>query len=112
PDLPAHYLDRSDQTTALTARLLATAGPVAITGRGQAARVQGMGGIGKSVLAAAMAHAPEIQQGFPDGIHWIAVGRQPNVFPPQVELARQLGEAGCTVEPFTAEATGKDSLRQ
>jgi len=41
--------------------------------------VQGMGGIGKSVLASALAHDKEVSRAFPDGIYWLtAVALTPN----------------------------------
>jgi hypothetical protein len=55
PDLPPHYLPREDVLGALKQRLLLGDTSVAITGQGQAMGIQGMGGIGKSVLAAALA---------------------------------------------------------
>ena len=38
---------------------------VTITGRGQAVGMNGMGGIGKTVLAAALAHDPADRAAFP-----------------------------------------------
>jgi hypothetical protein len=38
-----------------------------------------MGGIGKTVLAVALAHDSEVWQAFPDGIHWPTVGQKPNL---------------------------------
>jgi hypothetical protein len=47
---------------------------LAITGRGQA----GPGGIGKTVLAAALTLDPAVRAAFPDGSFWLTVGQQPN----------------------------------
>ncbi|MGD1851722.1 MAG: NB-ARC domain-containing protein [Cyanophyceae cyanobacterium] len=40
--------------------------------------IHGLGGIGKSVLAAAIAHEPEIRDRFPDGILWITLEQEPD----------------------------------
>jgi WD40 repeat protein len=92
PELPPHFLPRPDQLRALADRLLAGAGqPVAITGAGRVG-VQGMGGIGKSVLAAAVAREPEVRAAFPDGVLWVTVGQEPKLPLLQEELARQLDD--------------------
>ncbi|WP_293047469.1 NB-ARC domain-containing protein, partial [Moorena sp. SIO1F2] len=41
--------------------------------------IYGLGGIGKSTLAAALAHDPEVQAHFPDGIFWATLGQQPDI---------------------------------
>jgi hypothetical protein len=54
PELPPHYLSRVADIFGLKRKLLAGDGNVGITGQSSAAvGVQGMGGIGKSVFAAA-----------------------------------------------------------
>ncbi|MGF1538517.1 MAG: NB-ARC domain-containing protein, partial [Elainellaceae cyanobacterium] len=40
-----------------------------------------MGGIGKSVLAAAIAHEKAIQKHFSDGILWVTLGQKPDILP-------------------------------
>lgn len=54
-------------------------------------RVQGMGGIGKTVLAAAIAWDPEVRVAFPDGVYWLSVGREANLLGLLRELADALG---------------------
>ena len=71
PDLPPHYLPREEVLTGLKQKLLAGVESVVITGQGQAVGVQGMGGIGKTVLAAALAHDSEVRKAFPNGIYWL-----------------------------------------
>ncbi|NEO69397.1 NB-ARC domain-containing protein [Moorena sp. SIO3H5] len=41
--------------------------------------IYGLGGIGKSTLAAALAHDPEVQSYFTDGIFWATLGQQPDI---------------------------------
>ena len=50
-----------------------------ITGTSSAVGIQGMGGIGKTVLAMALVHDPEVRRAFPEGIFWLAVGQKPLV---------------------------------
>ncbi|MDJ0670294.1 MAG: NB-ARC domain-containing protein, partial [Microcystis sp. M53598_WE2] len=41
--------------------------------------IYGLGGIGKSTLAAALAQEKEVQAFFPDGIFWATLGQQPDI---------------------------------
>jgi len=41
--------------------------------------VFGMGGVGKTTVAAALAYDPEIRKAFPDGILWTGLGKQPTM---------------------------------
>lgn len=41
--------------------------------------IYGLGGIGKSTLAAALAHDPEVQTYFLDGVLWVTLGQQPDL---------------------------------
>jgi TIR domain len=74
PALPPHHLPRPDAMSRLAAALLSDlARPCVITAVEQTAAVQGMGGVGKSVLAAAFARAVPVRRAFPDGIFWLAM---------------------------------------
>jgi putative protein kinase ArgK-like GTPase of G3E family len=53
--------------------------PVGVTSQARTAGLQGMGGIGKSVLAATLCHDAETRRLFPDGIAWVTVGIRPDV---------------------------------
>ena len=73
PPLPTNYVPRTDDLDSLRDILL-DENPgrhVAITA------LQGMGGIGKTVLAQALCHDPVVEQAFPDGVIWITVGKEP-----------------------------------
>jgi hypothetical protein len=61
----------------LKARILADA--AATPGVLVVSAIHGLGGIGKSTLAAALTHDEEVQQRFPDGILWATLGQQPDV---------------------------------
>ncbi|MEA5419162.1 NB-ARC domain-containing protein [Spirulina sp. CCNP1310] len=54
--------------------------------------VQGMGGLGKTVLAAALARDNEVRRQFPDGIIWLTVGTNPDCLALYQRLANTLGE--------------------
>lgn len=99
PQPPVHYLPRDEALAALRAKLLAPGSTrFGITSPRRAVGVQGMGGIGKSVLAAALAQDEEVQAAFPDGIFWVAVGQQPDLRRLQIELALAAGERQPIVE--------------
>jgi WD40 repeat protein len=81
PSLPEHYVLREADLERLRQALLNNgAAALGIVG------VKGMGGIGKSVLAAALARDLAVQAAFPDGIVWLPIGREPNLPARQEEL--------------------------
>jgi WD40 repeat protein len=108
PELPPHYLPREADLAELKQKLLARAN-VGITGQSSAVGVQGMGGIGKSVLAVALARDSGVRQAFPDGIYWLTIGQTPNLLDLQNQLLRQLTGSR---EPLTTEPEAKDALRE
>jgi len=108
PELPPHFLKRREHVHALRDMVLADLRkPVVVSGASARIGVQGMGGIGKSVLAAAMAHHPETQRAFPDGIYWVTLGQQPEVADRQRRLVRELGGR----DDFSSIDAGKERLR-
>ena len=109
PELPPHYLAREAELAGLKQKLLAGGPNVGITGQSSAVGVQGMGGIGKTVLAMALAHDLEVRRAFPDGIFWLTVGQKPNVLDLQNLLLRQLNGSQQT---FTTQQEAKDTLRE
>ncbi|MGZ6613117.1 MAG: NB-ARC domain-containing protein [Solirubrobacteraceae bacterium] len=52
---------------------------------------QGEGGIGKTVLAAALANDEEVRLHFPDGVFWVKAGASGDLVTMQSELLSQLG---------------------
>jgi len=76
PSLPRHYIPRNEHFNRIKALLLKSeTRNVGITGVSRAVGLQGMGGIGKSILATAIAHDNQIQNAFHDGIIWIKLGQ-------------------------------------
>jgi hypothetical protein len=73
PKLPQSYLERPEYLDDFRAALQKES--IGLTGAPHVG-VQGMGGLGKSVLAAALARDEGVQATFPDGIFWITLGRE------------------------------------
>ncbi|NEQ10016.1 MAG: hypothetical protein F6K37_30010 [Moorea sp. SIO4E2] len=77
PPLPAYFIQRPEVSQSLKQSLLSE--QTAKTGTLVVSAIYGLGGIGKSTLAAAIAHDPEVQTHFPDGILWATLGQQPDL---------------------------------
>ncbi|WP_246162656.1 NB-ARC domain-containing protein [Brasilonema sennae] len=93
PLLPTNYLLRLNELEALKGKVLAqTNQQVVVTGRSRQVGVQGMGGIGKTVLATALARDEEVRKAFSDGVFWITVGQTPQILTWQSYLAQALGD--------------------
>jgi WD40 repeat protein len=93
--LPAHFLRKEDCLRTLRDAVMADLHrPVVMTGTSVHVGVQGMGGIGKSVLAAALARDYEVRRAFPDGVIWVEVGQAPSLVQLQRTLAMALGDPG------------------
>jgi hypothetical protein len=108
PVPPRHHLLRADVLDALKEKILIGSGrPVGVTGVAAMLGVQGMGGIGKSVLAAILARDWEMRLTFPDGMLWISLGQTPTLTLRQKQLAEALGDFSST---FIDEQGGKSHL--
>ena len=72
PPLPVNFVERPEALAALGDALIIDDGgrQIALTA------LEGMGGIGKTLLAQALCHDEIVQQAFPDGIVWIAIGKE------------------------------------
>lgn len=77
PDRPQNYIVRNDQIDKIRQFVMADSiRPGAIISTAKNIAIQGMGGIGKSVIAAALCHDCDIRRSFQDGIYWINIGQQ------------------------------------
>jgi WD40 repeat protein len=90
PPLPRNYVDRPGDLASLRNRLVTDGGgpSIALTA------LEGMGGIGKTVLAQALCQDPVIQQAFPDGVIWTTAGKE-STYPLMTrmqEVRRALGD--------------------
>jgi WD40 repeat protein len=93
PALPPHFLPRRNDITRLQGSVLADVQrPTVITSVSQIAALQGMGGIGKSVLAAAFAHTIAARRAFTDGILWLSAGQEATSLT-RLGNMRQVGDA-------------------
>jgi hypothetical protein len=73
PRRPPNFQARPEEINAAKSRLLADdKSSTGITA------LQGMGGIGKSVLAAELARDNDVLCRFPDGVFWVTVGQSPH----------------------------------
>ena len=91
PPLPPNFIPRSaDLKKAKEAIISGAEGDAAITGTFRSAGLQGMGGIGKSVLAAALTRDEQVRRAFKDGIVWIGLGQQADLLNSQIKAIRAL----------------------
>jgi len=81
PDREANFIQRDSEYNKLVEYLLnnQSDNPVAIT-----TALRGAGGFGKTTLAKAVCHEPEIIEKFSDGILWVTLGENPGDIIPQV----------------------------
>ncbi|MEA3209825.1 MAG: hypothetical protein QOE70_2882 [Chthoniobacter sp.] len=108
PELPPQFQARVQDLTAVRGALLRDSRePVVLTSAGRRAGMQGMGGIGKSVLAAAVVRDFEVRRSFPDGVIWVALGQRPNLALRLAETCHALGDAPGS---FSEGATGRARL--
>jgi NB-ARC domain len=77
PGLPPHYVERVALVAELVNKL--TAGGGAPRSVVTISALQGQGGIGKTTLAAAVAHSPKIREKFVHGVFWATLGQEPQV---------------------------------
>ena len=74
---------------------------------GRTVALVGMGGAGKTVLAAAAANERRVKRRFPDGVAWLVADPRADVPALQSELAGRLGGSS---PPFTDVREGRDAL--
>ena len=77
PPLPRYFIQRPEVSQSLKQSLLSE--QTAKTGTLVVSAIYGLGGIGKSTLAVAIARDPEVQSHFPDGVLWATLGQQPDL---------------------------------
>ncbi|MCA2671149.1 MULTISPECIES: NB-ARC domain-containing protein [unclassified Microcystis] len=77
PLKPSYFVERPEVSIKLKELLLSE--ETAKTGTLVISAIYGLGGIGKSTLAAALAQDQAVQAYFPDGIFWATLGQQPDI---------------------------------
>jgi WD40 repeat protein len=110
PTLPPHFLPRPADFQDLQDLVLADVRrPVAVTSAQRTTGLWGMGGIGKTVLAVALARAADTRRAFPHGVLWLTLGQAADPLP----LLRQVGLAFQDEPQYYVElADGKNRLHQ
>jgi WD40 repeat protein len=110
PGLPTGYLRRDELTGLIEAVLADDAGAVGMTEPAPAVGLRGSGGVGKSVLAAALARDPDVRRRFPDGVHWVDVGEQADVLAVQLGLLARLDQGPPPASPAGVPARLRELL--
>jgi len=92
PPMVANYIERPEAVRALRDAVFAADGQRAVA----LTAVEGMGGIGKTVLAQALFQDEVVRAAFPDGLVWITVGREAtrDVGARLREIVRMVGGGG------------------
>src|ERR1019366_9893799 len=105
PPLPVNFVDRPEELAGLRDALFTDEGGrhIALTA------LEGMGGIGKTVLAQALCHDEVVQQAFPDGVIWITVGKEASM---DLARMREVGRAlGDDLSGYDNEQAAKNRYR-
>jgi hypothetical protein len=69
--------------------------------------VRGWPGIGKTTLAAALAHDPQILEAFPDGVLWVSLGPEPDLMSHLVTWGNALGTDSLSLAQSVEEASAR-----
>jgi NB-ARC domain/WD domain, G-beta repeat/TIR domain/APAF-1 helical domain len=91
PLAPRAFVMREEFAGLKEAVLGPSDGVVGVTGA--ALGLHGQGGIGKTVLAAALARDEAVRRHFPDGVFWVTVGERGDLIAAQIGLLERLGMA-------------------
>jgi tetratricopeptide (TPR) repeat protein len=93
PRLPAHFLVRQNEIARVLESITADVRrPIVVTSAEQTAALHGMAGVGKSVLAAAVARASATRRVFEHGAVWLRLGQTPDLLQKMRELGLALGD--------------------
>jgi hypothetical protein len=91
PPAPVILLGRENGLDDLKRRLGVHTDKVEHVAKNRVAVIRGWPGVGKSSIAAALAHDAEIQQAFSDGVLWTSLGQEPNIMSLLAEWGKALG---------------------
>ncbi|MEH2250564.1 NB-ARC domain-containing protein, partial [Nostoc sp.] len=89
PPLPEYYVGRPEDSQKLKTHLLTNSSDVRTL---VVTAIHGLGSVGKSTLATALAHDPEVQTHFGDGILWATLSQQPNLLSLLSDWIQALGD--------------------
>jgi hypothetical protein len=102
PALPPGYLSRGEVTELVRSLSEPGSGAVGLASTSTSVGLYGQGGIGKTVLAAAVAHDERIRRHFPDGVFWVTVGEWADLVAVQLDLLARLGRPDATARSVSA----------
>jgi hypothetical protein len=109
PPLPLSFIERPELSEPLREKLLSGSATVGLTA------IEGMGGVGKTMVALGLCHDEQLRQAFPDGIVWLTIGKESNV--PLKERVRKVARAlnqdfgACSDDAEECKATYRSLLR-
>jgi hypothetical protein len=107
PPAPLMLLGREDGLVDLKHRLgipPSNEQPVAAK---RIAVIRGWPGVGKSSIAAALAHDADVHRAYPDGVLWTSVGQKPNIMALLAEWGKALGTDELLRAPGLKDATAR-----
>jgi hypothetical protein len=108
PNLPEEYVPRPTELARIRDTLLNSNRPsVGLIGPSPVG-VQGMGGVGKTVLASALVREQAVRKAFPDGVFWLTLGQDPDV----LALMNQLGDWVGIGTSFDTAGHARDGLAE
>jgi WD40 repeat protein len=73
PPLPLNFVARPEEQHDLRQVVMANTDAIGVA----LTALEGMGGIGKTIMAQSLCHDEAIQQAFPDGVLWVTAGQEP-----------------------------------
>lgn len=109
PPFPPGYLVRDELDGLRAAILDERYAAVGVTGRVSGLGLAGQGGIGKTVLAIALAYDSRVEGSFPDGVFWVSLGEHADPLAAQRDLLKRLGKPATDVRSVTQ---GARALRE
>jgi NB-ARC domain/APAF-1 helical domain len=89
-DLPKYYVDRPEIRQKIKSKLIDCS--VSRPGTLVVSAIYGLGGVGKSVMAAALAHDAEVQKVCADGVLWVTLGQNPDLLSSLYAWVQKLGD--------------------
>jgi hypothetical protein len=111
PAIPPRYQPRPDDTSRLARAVLVDAlEPVELPPPKRVVLLHGMGGAGKSVMAAAFARSTSTRRAFADGVYWVSAGTEAEPIRILGQLEELLG--GGAPEQFRDVPTTATRLRE
>lgn len=107
PTLPEAFVGREDDLAELKVNLRAGVQDETLAPGQVLTAVHGWPGVGKTTVAAALAHDREIEEMFPDGVLFASLGQEPDILSTLVTWARALGAVDLSDAESVPEASAR-----